>query len=177
MTSRVKLEVNQTWDGRPLPEAAAVSVRLELDTEGLSLSISAPFYGDPEPSTSPGPTWRLWDYEVVEVFVCGPGERYTEIEVGPSGHFLVLKLEGRRQVVAQVDAMALDVTQRGGRWSATARLAAEHLPPGPYTLNAYAISGVGAERRYSAAYPYQGDAPDFHALETFRPWAEVTQAD
>jgi hypothetical protein len=170
MSRSRQLTVATTWDGRPLPEAAVVHVQLHLDAVGLSISVDAPLYDDPLPLDGPGPTWGLWDYEVVEVFLCGPNERYTEVEIGPQGHFLVLRLEGKRQVVGQVEDLELSVVRSGGRWRATARLSAEHLPPGPYTLNAYAISGAGEGRRYSAAYPRQGDGPDFHALEAFKPW-------
>jgi hypothetical protein len=170
MANSAQLSVGTTWDGRPLPQTAVVHIELHLDADGLSLSFDAPHYDDPLPGGDPGPTWGLWGYEVVEVFLCGPDEHYTEIEIGPAGHFLVLRLQGRRQVVKRVEELALSIEHADGRWKAMARLGREHLPPGPYTLNAYAISGVGEARRYSAAYPRQGEAPDFHALEAFRAW-------
>ncbi len=43
------------------------------------------------------------------------------------------------------------------------------LPPGPHRVNAYAIHGVGAARRYLAWAPSEGEGPDFHRLEAFRP--------
>jgi hypothetical protein len=43
------------------------------------------------------------------------------------------------------------------------------LPPGLGRVNAYAIHGQGANRRYLAAYSVGGTAPDFHRLDRFVP--------
>ena len=50
----------------------------------LSVSICAPYFGDPVPDGGvPGrPFYRLWDFEVVEVFLLGEGEKYLELEFG-----------------------------------------------------------------------------------------------
>ncbi len=164
--------VASTWDGEAAREGEIARVSVLLDARGLLLEIDAPFHGDPAPDGPPGPTDRLWEHEVVEVFVLGEGERYTEVEIGPAGHHLVLRLEGRRSAVATKLPLDLRATIDGARWTATARLAPEHVPPGPHRFNAYAIHGVGDERRYLAWKPTRGDAPDFHRLEVFAPLPE-----
>ena len=171
MPLRRDLSICHTWDGEPLPEGEAASLVLHMSDEGLSLEIEAPFAGDPPPPSAPGETWKLWEHEVVELFVCGPKEQYTEIEVGPHGHFLVLRLEGVRNIVARVNALTLkNHRPRAGRWRASAFLPAEHLPAQPWRINAYRISGVAETRAYAAAFPSKGPAPDFHRLESFEAW-------
>ena len=158
--------VEHTWDGRPIDRAATLTARRAAGV--LEITVDAIYRGDPPPPGPAGPTWGLWDYEVVELFVLGPGERYTEIELGPHGHHLVLRLEGRRSAVARELPLDFEATISGGRWRGRARLDAALLPPGPHRANAYAIYGVGAARRYLAWAPAPGPAPDFHRLESFR---------
>ncbi len=50
-----------------------------------------------------------------------------------------------------------------------ARVPRGHLPPGLSSANAYAMHGVAGHRRYLAAHPVRGPAPDFHRLECFAP--------
>jgi len=161
------LEIGSTWDGQPIGADERASVTLRLDFAGLHLAIDAPFHGDPPPAGAPGPTWALWEHEVVEVFVLGERERYTEIEIGPHGHHLVLTLDGRRTITARELPLAVSVSHEAGRWRADARLAAEFLPRGPHRVNAYAIHGLGLDRRYLCWTPVPGPAPDFHRLERF----------
>jgi hypothetical protein len=106
---------------------------------------------------------------VVELFLAGPGDRYLEIELGPGGHHLVLLLGGVRKVVQEQLPLDFHVQHANGRWSGRAWLPAGWLPEGPWRTNAYAIHGLGAERRYLAAFPVPGEAPDFHRLECLRP--------
>ena len=165
----MELWIATTWDGRPLP--AADQVRLQLDLEGphLRVEVEAPFSGDPAPPTAPGPTWGLWEHEVVELFVAGPGERYTEIELGPYGHHLVLQLAGVRAVVARELPLRFEARIEGDRWKGIAWLDRGLLPSGPHRINATAIRGVGEARGYFAWAPMPGPAPDFHRLEAWRP--------
>ena len=171
--SRRQLDIANTWDGRPLADEAVAHVVLVLSGDALRISVDAPLGGDPAPAAPVGSTPRLWEHEVVEVFIAGPGDRYTEIELGPWGHHLVLKLEGVRNTVETVTDLPYRVQRAGGRWRGEATLDAAHLPAGPHRVNGYAIGGLGDARRYCAAFPATGAAPDFHRLETFRPWADL----
>ena len=163
------LEIDSTWDGRPVGLDERVVMTLTADADALILEVQAPLHGDPPPPAPPGPTWGLWEHEVVELFVAGSGEEYTEIEIGPGGHHLVLRLKGRREVVERELPLALEVERDGASWRATARLDRTLLPPPPHHINAYAIHGVGPRRRYLAWRPVPGDTPDFHRLECFEP--------
>ena len=164
----MELRVAATWSGEPVGVDEQVVLQLRRDSD-LVITVDAPWHGDPAPSGPPGPTPGLWDFEVVELFLLGPDERYLEIELGPWGHHLVLQLEGRRRPVASGLPLAFAVERRGDRWWGEARVPDGLLPAGPHFINAYAIHGCGPHRRYLAWAPPGGDAPDFHRLESFRP--------
>ena len=165
----MKLRIEHTWDGRPVGGDEAAEVRLSFADRALRIEVDAPFHGDPAPDGQ-GSTPGLWDYEVVEVFLLGEGERYTEIELGPHGHHLVLMLEGERNAVHQGTLLDYAVERQADRWTGVARVPLGWLPPDCDRLNAYAIHGRGEDRRYLAWRPTLGAAPDFHRLERFGRW-------
>lgn len=170
----VTLSIAQTWDGRPLPPRAHASVRLSRAGDVLAVEVAAPLYGDAPPPSPPGVTARLWEHEVVELFIAGPDARYVELELGPHGHHLALVLEGVRQPVASGLPVDYAVERRADdRFVGRARLSAAHLPAGPLRANAYAIhaqpclGGPGRCHHAHAAVP--GERPDFHQLARFVP--------
>lgn len=142
---------------------------LQVEDEILALSIDAPFANDPPPAGPAGPTPRLWDYEVVELFLLGAEDHYLELEFGPHGHYLALFLEGRRNCTRSDLKIDYNAEIRGVRWYGDARIPLEHLPAGLERANAYAIRGVGPQRRYMAAASVPGAQPDFHRLQYFTP--------
>lgn len=164
------LEIEHTWDGEPAREDERARVALALAGDELRIDVDAPFHGDPKPPGPPGPTPRLWEYEVVELFLLAEPSTYLEIELGPHGHHLVLALEGVRRIVREGMPIAYEVepaAREGSRWRARARVPLSYLPERASRLNAYAIHGTGDARRYLAWRPVPGSAPDFHRLEAF----------
>jgi hypothetical protein len=163
-----RFEIQCTWDGAVLgaSEFARIDVRMSSD---LHLSIEASYHGDPAPDVPPGMTEALWNYEVVEIFLVGARERYLEVELGPHGHHLGLVLAGRRNVVERGIPIEYSVERSGSRWRGEARLSLKWLPADIRSANAYSIHGNGLSRRYLAAHPVPGSAPDFHRLEHFAP--------
>lgn len=167
--STVSLFIDKTWCGQPLPESSRIRVKLDLDNVALHIEVDAPYHGDPPPPGPAGATWELWNYEVVEVFIAGPGDRYTEIELGPHGHHLGLRLNGVRNI-DQADLPLASRTVMGDqRWHGTVSVPVEHLPPPPWKFNATAICGTGPNRQYSTAFTLSGTQPDFHRLQDFAP--------
>ena len=163
------LRIENAWDGSPLPPTDWITVHLLEDAEGIEVRVQAPFYGDPPPPDSPiGPIDKLWEHEVVEVFILGPDGHYTEIELSPSGHHLVLTLDGVRSPVETCLPMDFQALRGDGRWSGKARLASAYLPSKPWRVNATAIHGSGTSRTYLSWVPLPGAAPDFHQPEVFR---------
>lgn len=166
----MKIAIAQTWDGHPARAHERASIVVAAQEQGLCLTVEAPFHDDPPPEAPPGPLWGLWEHEVVELFIVGPHQRYLEVELGPHGHHLALRLEGRRNPVEHGMAMDFEVHRDARSWTGRALLPWAWLPPRPWTWNAYAIHGQGSLRRHLAAHPVPGDQPDFHRLERFAPW-------
>lgn len=170
-----ELHIASTWDGLPIAVAEQARLRLRLWPHELRIALTAPFHGDPPPSGPPGPTPQLWEHEVIEVYVAGiapaaTGPSYTEIELSPWGHHLVLRLEGIRTVTAEGLPLDLRVSRRSGRWLAAARLDRRWLPSPPWRINAFAIHGSALARRFLAAAALPGTHPDFHQPEQFPTW-------
>lgn len=170
---RETLTVASTWDGQPLAERDWVYVTLECGRQDLRIDVDAPFHGDPAPLGPPASTEGLWRYEVIEVFVASDAEesgsvRYTEIELSPHGHYLVLRFEGIRRRVAEGLPLRFQCGRRGDRWHGTAFLDRRHLPDSPQRVNVYAICGEGRARRHLAAIPVPGSRPDFHQPRAFK---------
>ena len=161
--------IGGTWDGRPLLPGEQVHVALASRGADLELRVDAPFHDDPAPPQPKGALWRLWEHEVVELFLLGAKDHYTEIEIGPHGHYLVVHLEGERNVVNRELSLDLETRIEGSRWTATARVPRAWVPVGPHRANAYSIHGEDSNRRYLAAYPVPGEEPDFHRLHCFEP--------
>ena len=174
----VTLVIGRTWDGEPLPEASRTTMRIAYAGDELVIEVDAPFAGDPPPPGPPGPTDRLWEHEVVELFVVGPDDRYTEIELNPHGHHLVLQLEGIRNIVRAKIPIALDpithtppnTPDLSPRWHTTARIPRAILPAAPTRCNAFRVSGIAPARRFEAMVALPGERPDFHQLDRFAPW-------
>ena len=163
------LRIAAWWDGQPAPDAHHIEVEWVESDAHIELRVDAPHYGDPSPPPSPvGPMDGLWNFEVVEVFVAGPDERYTEIELSPSGHHLVLQLDGIRRPVATRIPIQFKAQVEGGRWRGVARIDRALLPPQPWRVNAASIHGSGTERMYMSMVPLPGGEPDFHQPRPFQ---------
>jgi len=168
----VTITVDTLWDGSPARPDEAVHVTLrDAGPDHLVLLVDAPYHADPAPSEPAGSTWRLWNHEVVEVFVLGLGQRYLEVEVGPHGHYIVLQLDGPRNAVATHLPLVVHARIDGPRWTAQALIPRHYLPVGASHLNVTAIHGTGDARRYLSWQPLPGDGPDFHRIAHFAPVA------
>lgn len=160
-----------------MEEADVALVAMTIGGSSVEISVDAPYAGDPPPEVPHGRCPGLWNFEVVELFVCGDDQHYLEVECGPHGHFLALRLHRPRSLVRDdLPVIRYDARIDGGRWRGTLALDARWIPSGLRTANAYRISGQGAERTYAAAFPGEG-TPDFHRLDLFRPLDEMTGTD
>ncbi len=164
------MNITAAWDGSAIPGEPLVRIWITQENDDLYIDLDAPFHGDPKAPEGPvGPTDGLWEYEVVEVFFLGDNGRYTEIELSPSGHHLVLKLDGVRNPVATCLPLDFKANITGKRWTGRAHVPQILLPNGPLFINGYAIYGSGPDRVYMSWIPLPGKAPDFHQPELFRP--------
>lgn len=169
-----RLRIDKTWKGLPLPLHAQSYLEMERRPAGVLLDFSTPFYEDPPPPVSTEgeivSTPELWNYEVLELFIAH-GEQYTEIEVGPHGHYLVLRFQGMRQRVSEGHPLRYKSYVESGQWMGTLLIENQYLPPEPWSFNAYRIHGVEASRCYLSAFAQSEEAmyPDFHQLPSFQP--------
>lgn len=162
------LTVARTWDGAQAAHDDVVWIALERDAKALMVDIRATRHGDAAPTAVPGRCERLWDYEVVEVFIAGPGDKYLELEFGPDGHYLALTFDGFRNLVSDEHTLDYNAVSDGSRWRGMARVPLALLPEGPFRINAFAINGPAEARRHFAAYPGTG-SPDFHRVDNYVP--------
>lgn len=171
MTASTHLHLDHTWDGQPLPARERARVTLAHEPQSLHIEVDAPFWGDPPPTAPVGSTEGLWEHEVIEVFLAAQAQgelpRYTEIELSPHGHWLVLRFAGVRRRVAAHLPLELRAEVRAARWHGAAILPASCLPSPPWRVNAFGIHGPAGARRYCAASPLPGPAPDFHQPHRF----------
>lgn len=171
------LRTQHLWDGSPAAESEVATVKLALHADHLQVSVSAPFHDDPRPDGPTGPRWRLWEHEVVELFLAFvPADAppvYTEIELGPHGHHLVLQLVGVRNPIARELPLAYVATRDGSQWHGEATVPLSLLPPGTppsWRVNVAAIHGPPSARRYLTAARLQAAEPDFHRPAEFLPF-------
>jgi len=168
VTSR--LVVDRLWNGEPALASERSEVVFTLTPEGLTVEITARFYGDKAPATAPGRTDTLWEYEVIELFLANDAGHYLEMEFGPHGHYLALQFSGIRQLNRQDIPASFHTKIHNEFWHGTARLEASSLPAQLRRANAYSIHGQGQNRRYLAAFAVPGPRPDFHQPQFFQPW-------
>lgn len=181
------LAIERDFRGAPLPEEHRAVLRLARSGAHLRIELDAPYFGDPAPAVPVGPTERLWEHEVCELFIADAGEHYLEVELSPHGHHLVLELSGIRRVVRSqlpIDYVArIEVSSEPpatgpiGRFYGEAHVPWAYLPVPALRANAYAIHGHGAgpdagqgvpqRRCYHAHSPPGGAVADFHKLASF----------
>lgn len=164
----MRIKVESSWDGTPAPPGEHVVLDLDRRNDALCIVVEAPFHADPLPRAPVGSTRELWNHEVVELFLFGD-RRYLEIELGPYGHYLELELEGARNVVGQGRSLRYRAERDAGRFRGEAEVPMAWLPDGLARVNAHAIHGTGAARRFLSALPAAGAAPDFHRLDVALP--------
>lgn len=174
-----ELTVGSFWNGPPLPLASVAQLSLRLEAETLYVRFEAPYFGDPAPEAAPGSTEALWNYEVVELFLLGDHGRYLELEFGPHGHYLAIRLQGCRRALSRGHALqyrSMPVAPK--RYRGEAHIPRALLPSGALRGNAYLIHASGAachsspgDRCYHAHQAVPATQPDFHQLNRFTPLA------
>lgn len=167
--TEMRLVIATLWDGSPALAEERAELWLGVRDSAWRVAVDAPFFDDPPPPVPTGSAPRLWEHEVVELFVFGAGERYLELELGPHGHHLLLELDGVRNPVRRHTALDYAPRRTSGRWSAVIDLPLSLVPPGAACVNAHAVHGTGSVRRYSSCAPCPGARPNFHAKNAALP--------
>jgi hypothetical protein len=166
----MQIPIRWTWDGQPLRPAAQLHWQLTWTREHLLVEVEAPYYADPPPAVPPGSCDGLWEFEVAELFLVGPEQRYLELELGPHGHYLLLPLEGVRKRAGPPQPLIYRAEIHGDRWRGSAQLPLRSLPEPIVSYNTFAIHSH--PRVYLAHHPVGGDKPDFHRIDHFVRWPQ-----
>lgn len=166
--NKIDYTVWYTWDGQNIPKEEEVYFSLELLENGdLDIKIEAPFHDDPAPRGEKGSFWGLWEYEVAEIFLVGEDGHYTELEFSPHGHYLTLRLDAPRSVIAKEEFLQYQAKIIGTRWKGHSIVPKKLLPFSIHRVNCFAIHGQDEDRRYLTHWPLSGDKPDFHQPRYF----------
>lgn len=174
-----KYEISHLWNNVSISASDIIQLTLTYDQD-LKIEVFAPFYDEPKLpdwSRHPGIFPKLYNYEVVEVFLLNDHDEYLEIEMGPKGQYLVLSLKGYRHVVKapiQLKSYKSNVTGFGRSWMGEAVIQHSILPKKITRFNAFSIYGPNDTRIYQALFPAPTNdpkypKPDFHKLELFKP--------
>uniref|UniRef100_A0A915K3M9 Uncharacterized protein n=1 Tax=Romanomermis culicivorax TaxID=13658 RepID=A0A915K3M9_ROMCU len=182
--SGLNFVIDKTWDGEPV-DHQPFRVHLEWvfqrqrgkpHKRAVKVTMEGPLFDDPPPADELGGFCpELYNYECFEIFFANNRDQYLEVEIGPHGHFLVLLLNGRRQPFndgSELDLQIENVFVGADVWRSTFEIPLAYFPPNLSKFNAYALHGLGPERKYDALFPVTDgtyDEPDFHRLEFFQP--------
>jgi hypothetical protein len=164
----IKFNICQTWDAKPIPKTDWTYFQLDiLENNDLKIQIDAPFYDDPIPDAASGSLWGLWDYEVVEIFLVAKNGHYTELEFSPHGHYLTLRLDAPRSILAKEEVLQYHAKINGNRWKGQSIVPEKLLPKQIHRVNFFAIHGQNELRQYLCHSPLPHEKPDFHQTERF----------
>ena len=101
----MNLSITKPWNGGVIIHRPVnISLDWKSGDDFLTVGYSSPFYGDPPaPTGAKGqPFPKLWDYEVVGIFLLGLDNKYVEVEVCPHGQHLVRLLDAPGRAIKVV---------------------------------------------------------------------------
>ena len=171
--SDCELIIDKLWDKSPIDGRYQSKLSYKRTKDGVKIRIDAPFYDDPAPKAPIGRLDRLWQYEVVELFLVGPDGHYIELEFGPHGHWLGFAFSSPR--VLSRDDLSIDfrLSERSvdkfglPRWFAEGWIADGPSKQPIVSANAFAVHGIGEFRTYEVAFALPGHEPNFHQPADF----------
>ena len=163
------LHIDRLWDGSPCPDDRLFAeVFLSQTKAGIHVRVEAPMLHDQKvPDVPMGSRVEgLWEFDVVELFLVGPGHQYLEIELGAGGHFLALGFDSIRHRSDAYESFApvLRFEKTGEKlWRSSLTIPWKMIPENLRALNAFAIM-AGQFLAYS---PVPGEQPDYHQPDRY----------
>ncbi|NQV90640.1 hypothetical protein HQ487_04545 [Candidatus Uhrbacteria bacterium] len=163
------LPIKDLWDGSACPDDRLFAqVGLSVNKEGLLVRVEAPMLHEQRIPDAPTGTRveGLWEYDVVEVFLVGPGHQYLEIELGAGGHFLVLGFDSirHREHAYEKFAPILRYEKTGEKmWRSSLVIPWKMIPENLRGLNTFAIMSG----QFLAFAPVSGKEADFHQPDKY----------
>ncbi|TSC56683.1 MAG: hypothetical protein Greene071421_315 [Parcubacteria group bacterium Greene0714_21] len=167
----VQIQLKNQWNGLP----ALKSEHTIVSVKGLHNSLSIAFEGQlnpvfTAPNIPPEFTHGLWKYDVLEVFFVRPDGSYLEIEIGPSGHWLVYEFASYRKI-ADKNPRPLVYTYHVKNliWQGKLEVPNAWLrtPVARCRVNFYQIRTSDQGHEYLAWRSIPTIEPDFHLTECF----------
>ncbi len=163
------LRVDRLWDGSTCPDDRLFAdFFLSQTREGVLLRVEAPMLHDQKVPDLPmgSRVEGLWEFDVVELLLVGPGHTYLEIELGAGGHFLALGFDSIRHRFDSYELFApiLRFEKTGDKlWKSSLTIPWKMIPENLRALNAFAIMAG----QFLAYLPVPGELPDFHQPDRY----------
>ncbi len=163
------LRVDRLWNGSDCPDDRLwAEVFVSQTKEGLVIRAQAPMLHDQKVPDAPmgSRVEGLWDFDVVELFLVGPGHTYLEIELGAGGHFLVLGFDSirHRSNAFEYFAPVLRFERTGEKlWKSSLTIPWKMIPENLRALNAFVIMSG----QFLAFSPVPGKEPDYHQPDMY----------
>lgn len=169
LPEELHLHIEKNWDGSPCADDRLwADVFLAQTKEGLFIRAQAPMLHEQKvPETPMGSRVEgLWEFDVVELFLVGPGHQYLEIELGAGGHFLVLGFDSIRHRSDSFESFTpiLRYEKTGEKiWMSSLTIPWKMVPENLRALNTFAIM-AGQFLAYSSV---SGEQPNFHQPDRY----------
>ena len=166
--------LSEHWNsGAPGP---AVQYKLALTPAHLLIEFSCTAALKHEPGRVGQFIKGLWEHDVGEVFIAGPGERYQEFNFSFDGAwwtevFASCRMPSNDQPRTRGVSVSCDQTGPNKKVIALVEREALIVPAvGVQQLRAKVCAIIGSSpRHYYSASPLSSTAPDFHQSADFRP--------
>lgn len=169
LPDELSLHIDRLWNGSSCPDDRLwANVFVGQAKDGLRVRVQAPMLHEQKVPDAPigSRVEGLWEHDVVELFLVGPGHQYLEIELGAGGHFLVLGFDSIRHRSESYESFApvLRFQKTGEKiWTSSLTIPWKMVPENLRALNAFAIM-AGQFLAYS---PVPGDEPDYHQPDRY----------
>ena len=165
----VSLRVDKLWSGGVCSDDRLwAQLNLSKQTEGLRVCVKAPMIHEQRVPDAPmgSRVEKLWEHDVVELFLVGPGHQYLELELGAGGHWLLLSFDSirhRRDSFETFKPIVKFKKTSEKSWTSEIIIPWKMIPENLRALNVFAIMAG----QFMAMSPVPGDEPDFHQPDLF----------
>jgi hypothetical protein len=195
----IEVEINHVWGQSNRLDKPLARCFLRWTTQGLCFDIQACYFQSDPPTAPIGPLWKLWEWEVVELFIVGQEQHYLELEFSPHGHYLVLKLHTIRNIIQSLISLEYQSSlfpssqfyyssinhhfMKKSQWYGQAIIPFNLLPPPyintteeyDYHINMFMCYQHNNKKQYAFAYPLEGKQPNFHQIQKYPSWRHLSQ--
>ncbi len=163
------LHMDHLWNGSMCPDDRLwADLQVSQIKDGLHVRALAPLLLEQRVPEAPmgSRVEGLWNFDVVELFLVGPGHQYVELELGAGGHFLLLGFDSIRRRSNTFETLRpvirFEKTSEK-QWVSEVTIPWKIVPENLRAINAFAIMGS----HFLAFGALPGTEPDFHQPDFF----------